>query len=212
MGGEQLDSVVSGSLIADSLVWGRAYTVRPAQADVADQSLRELERDVGLPVFSLRAFTHEAHLRPGLTPPLIETFQRPPCSGPCIDTAGWHCGLSEADALARNRVRWQRFADHAGGIAPATALNVWTSAIRGRFVDLSCAENLLTDDHLAALRDGSIDGVTYSIQGVAAKFALVLRPHCISNVRLVRRLAAGANRDMDQADAEIFDLFSDDAG
>jgi hypothetical protein len=108
-------------------------------------------------------------------------------------------------------VRWQKFADHAGGIAPTTALHVWTSAIRGRFFDLSGCDNLLSGEHIAAFHDGLIDGVTYSIQGVDAKFALVLRPHCISNVRLVRRLAAGAVADKAQADAEIFNLFSLDA-
>lgn len=211
MGGEQLDSVVSGRLIAGSLVWGRAYAVRPAQADVADQSIRELERSAGLPAFSLREMLPASLAPAGLPPPMTEVFRRPPVPGAAIDTPGWHCALSEADVLARTRLRWQRFTDSAGGIAPTTALNVWASAIRGRFADLSVCDNLLLDEHVAALRAGLIDGVSYTIQGIVAKFALVLRPHCISDVRLCRRIVAGASVDQGQADSEIFNLFPDDA-
>lgn len=214
MGVERLDSVISGRLIADHLVWGRAYTVRPARADVADQSIRELERHVGLPAFALRELARDTLAPTGLQAPLAESFRRPPLPGPVIDTPGWHCGLSEADVLQRTRARWQRFADSAGGIAPVTALNLWSSAIRGRFIDLSLCNNLLADEHVAALQDGAIDGVTYKIQGIAAKFALVLRPDCISNVRLVRRIAADAIAIQGKAesDTEIFNLFLDEAG
>lgn len=211
---EPVHSIISGRLIADHLVWGRAYTVRPARADVADQSIRELERNGGLPAFALRELSRDADAPSGLQAPLAESFRRPPLPGPVIDTPGWHCGLSEADALQRTRARWQRFADSAGGIAPVTALYLWSSAIRGRFIDLSLCDNLLADEHVAALHDGAIDGVTYTIQGIAAKFALVLRPDCISSVRLVRRIAADAIAVQGKADSEmeIFNLFLDEAG
>lgn len=214
MGGEPVDSIVSGRLIADHLVWGRAYTVRPARADVADQSIRELERHGGLPAFALRELSRDALAPTGLQAPLAESFRRPPLPGAAIDTPGWHCGLSEADVLQRTRARWQRFADSAGGIAPATALNLWSSAIRGRFIDLSRCNNVLADEHVAALHGGAIDGVTYTIQGITAKFALVLRPDCISNVRLVRRIAADAIAVQGKQDSEmeIFNLLLDDAG
>lgn len=191
-----------------NLLWGRAYTARAAVADVANQAIRDLERDAKLPTFALTSLV-SAMADPTLPPPLSGVFATPPTPGPAFGVIGWHCASTEAAALARQSVLWKRFADHAGGLARRSALDVWTSTIRGRFVDLPAHDSELSEADIAAVLSREIDGVTYVMEGVESRIALVLQPTCILNVSLLRRVPGEAIGAQPAAEDEWANLFKE---